>query len=144
MKTGVYFLLRNRKVVYIGKTTRWPRRSTEHAHIDFDQCRIIECDRSQIAYYERRLIQVLRPKHNTMHSKPIIKNRVTDEWIKLNKRFIKKSFESDKMGPLTKKAMEELGYARGSVSCFTILRAYKRIYKVDFEWSKLEFKRIKA
>ena len=143
MKTGVYFLLLNKKVVYIGKTTRWPRRTSEHDHIDFDQSRLIEVDKNQLSFYERRLIQILRPMHNLMHSRHIKKKRVTDEWVKENKLLIKKSFENDKIGPLTKKAMQDLGYAKGSVSCFTIMRAYERIFNVDFDSSKLVFKKLK-
>jgi hypothetical protein len=64
MKTGIYFLLKRQRVVYIGKTERWPIRLSDHRNIDFDEAKIFECDQSLLTDYENRLIRLFSPRHN--------------------------------------------------------------------------------
>lgn len=72
MKTGVYFLLKNRKVIYIGKTTRWPFRLKQHLAqcMDYDNVRFIECHESRLGGYEIRWIRRFNPEYNMIQYKP--------------------------------------------------------------------------
>ena len=62
--TGIYFLLKAGNVVYIGKTTRYPKRIKQHKDKDFDDHRFIECDLKTLGSYELRWIRLFKPKHN--------------------------------------------------------------------------------
>ncbi len=64
MRTGVYFLLSFGKVVYIGQTTRYPNRISEHGHKEFDDVRFIECSKDCLKAYEIRWILRFKPKYN--------------------------------------------------------------------------------
>ncbi len=60
----VYFLRQGSKVVYIGQTTNLNSRLKRHGDKVYDNVRHIECDRSKLSFYEKRLIRYFRPKLN--------------------------------------------------------------------------------
>lgn len=60
--SGVYFLMYKKEVVYIGATHDFPRRIIYHYDKVYDSIRFIECDNR--TYYEKRLINLFRPKYN--------------------------------------------------------------------------------
>ena len=68
IKTGIYFLIKDGLVVYIGQTTIWPNRLYQHKNKDYDSTRFIECDQLSLSKYEYRLIKLFRPKYN-LHPK---------------------------------------------------------------------------
>lgn len=64
MRTGIYFLLSRNRVVYIGATTCYPNRLKQHKDKKFNSYRFIPCAESQLADYEKRLINLFMPKYN--------------------------------------------------------------------------------
>lgn len=65
--SGIYFLLKKGKVVYIGQTTNIWGRIIGHqvSYKDFDKIRFIPCYGRRIRLkYERRWIRKFRPKFN--------------------------------------------------------------------------------
>jgi hypothetical protein len=65
IKTGVYFLLKEGKIVYIGTTTRYPLRFFAHRDKkDFDAVRFIEYPESLCYRAELRLIKYFKPLYN--------------------------------------------------------------------------------
>lgn len=65
---GIYFLLKKKKIVYIGQTVNAVPRINSHVNnIDFDQVRIIQCRKKVLKKYEKRWIIRFRPKHNTTY-----------------------------------------------------------------------------
>ncbi len=64
LKTGVYFLIYKKKVVYIGQSTVWPKRLKQHRNKRFDSYRFIECHPNKRYEYETRLIMFFKPKYN--------------------------------------------------------------------------------
>lgn len=66
--SGIYFLIKKGKVVYIGKSIDVLCRAFFGGHrIHFDSVRVIKCDPKRLSEYERRLIIIFRPKHNKAH-----------------------------------------------------------------------------
>ena len=65
--TGIYFLIRNKKIVYVGGTTRWPGRISGHCYKNFNATRFIPCKRSKLEYYENRWIAKFRPELNRIY-----------------------------------------------------------------------------
>lgn len=63
-KTGVYFLLRGNKIVYIGQTSRFPNRISCHTDKNFDSYRFIECSWENSLKYESRWIKRFKPEYN--------------------------------------------------------------------------------
>jgi len=61
---GIYFLIKKKKIVYIGQTIHWPDRLYGHRDKDFDTTRFIKCDELMLRYYETRLIKLFRPELN--------------------------------------------------------------------------------
>lgn len=64
---GVYFLIRNGRIVYIGKSISVITRvfiSNIMVQGKFDYVRIIPCSKDSLAYYEKRWIIKFRPKYN--------------------------------------------------------------------------------
>lgn len=65
----IYFLLKRKKVVYIGKTNHFRMRLHDHnCYKDFDRVRLIECPNEMLDYYERRWIEIFQPKYNITHT----------------------------------------------------------------------------
>lgn len=70
-KCGIYFLLKNGVVVYIGQSTNLVDRMKYHNTqlLDYDCARFIKCDEDKLDYYEKRWIKKFRPFENKAHSK---------------------------------------------------------------------------
>lgn len=68
-KTGIYFLLKRKKVVYIGQTISFPKRLSGHCAKDFDSVRFIECSEENLTKYEDRWIRLFKPKLNIKNAK---------------------------------------------------------------------------
>lgn len=65
MKTGCYLLIMDGTVVYVGATTNWPNRLSQHKEIDFNECKLYtNAHMKSFFLNERRLIQTLKPKYN--------------------------------------------------------------------------------
>lgn len=67
-RSGIYFLIRGRSVVYVGQSGRARARVLEHARegiIDFDRYVILPCRNEDLLSLERRYIESLRPKCNS-------------------------------------------------------------------------------
>ena len=69
---GIYFLIRNKKIIYIGKSIDVMRRLKEHCQcVWFTQFRVIPCDIRKISEYEKRLIKYFKPVLNNKHNATI-------------------------------------------------------------------------
>jgi predicted GIY-YIG superfamily endonuclease len=64
MKAGIYFLIKSKKIVYIGQTKRFPKRIYEHPDKEFDSYKFIYCKKEMLIHYEQRWIRFFRPKYN--------------------------------------------------------------------------------
>lgn len=93
---GVYFLIRNNKIVYIGKSTSVITRvfiSNIMVQGKFDYVRLIPCSKEVLMYYEKRWIIRFRPKYNheylfTWRGKHF-GNR---QWVPINHPPVKKDY----------------------------------------------------
>jgi len=67
--SGIYFLIRDSRVVKVGKTVNifLRVRSQEKDH-KFDRIRFIPCAIDKLDYWERRWIRKLKPEYNTEKS----------------------------------------------------------------------------
>lgn len=67
--TGIYFLLRDGVVVYVGKTTKFPLRLVHHQQqlLPFDAVHFIQCKEELLDSYEQRWIRWFNPEFNTAH-----------------------------------------------------------------------------
>jgi len=61
--TGVYFLLQDSKVVYIGQTKNIKQRLVNH-YVYFDSYRFMPCDINRMNEYETRWLKRFRPQFN--------------------------------------------------------------------------------
>ena len=61
----VYFLIKKRKVIYIGQNKHFYRRIKQHAYKDHDTYRFIECHSDKLLEYESRWINRFKPKLNS-------------------------------------------------------------------------------
>lgn len=64
---GIYFLIKNHKIVYIGQTTNLHARLASHEYkynTKFDAVRFIPCEGSKLWRYEKRWILKFKPKYN--------------------------------------------------------------------------------
>lgn len=62
---GIYFLLRDGEVVYVGQSVSIARRVKTHRKtLVFDEVKYIEVDRTRLNDAERKFIMELKPKHN--------------------------------------------------------------------------------
>lgn len=71
LKTGIYFLIKDKQIVYIGTTSRFPIRFGSHILAkDFDSFRFIEYPSDKCYGMEARLINYFRPKYNINGIRP--------------------------------------------------------------------------
>ena len=73
-KTGIYFLIHEGQVVYIGQTIDWPLRLRGHKDKSFDSTRFIECSPDKRIDYEKRLIKIFNPIYNIGGGRPKAEN----------------------------------------------------------------------
>ena len=62
--SGVYLLIKNHIVVYVGQTMEFDRRLRNHYDKDFDRYHFFECDFDKLNHFEERLIEKFRPIYN--------------------------------------------------------------------------------
>jgi hypothetical protein len=67
-RCGLYFLLQDKVLVYIGATTDFPRRMLAHIDKKFNRIRFIPCDKDKRYIYERRLLAYFKPKYNLKYT----------------------------------------------------------------------------
>lgn len=65
-KTGIYFLIQNHVVIYVGKTTRFPKRLEYHRGqlMPYDSVKFFPCNSVLLDYYEERWIRWFKPEYN--------------------------------------------------------------------------------
>lgn len=61
---GIYFLIKEDVVIYIGQSIHIEKRILSHRDKDFDEFRVIKCDESKLLHYEKRLIKLFKPTLN--------------------------------------------------------------------------------
>lgn len=61
---GIYFLIKQGCIIYIGQTQDLKTRLQNHADKDFDAFRFISCEADKLNYYESRWITRFRPSLN--------------------------------------------------------------------------------
>ncbi len=56
--TGIYFLFKRGKLIYIGESTNLSVRvcQSEHIRKEYDFVRFIQCDQKNLRYYENRWV----------------------------------------------------------------------------------------
>lgn len=138
--TGVYFLLNNKKVVYIGATDNWPVRLAMHKAMIFDEVKLMQCPKDQMFQYERRLIKIFNPKHNIQHTFKAKHKKITEAWLRENEEMIRISLgPKDDHRPVAKKAMMDLKYSPRTVGTDvyrTIVFSYSKLFGVKLEFNK--------
>jgi len=67
-KVGIYFVIVNNKIVYIGKTTDFVKRLEWHKGqcLEWDTVRLIQCDEKDLDKYESRWVKRFMPPMNKM------------------------------------------------------------------------------
>jgi hypothetical protein len=66
-ETFIYFLLKNKKIVYVGQTTNGLNRIKEHlldCNKEFDDFKIIKCNESELKELENNYIIKFNPEYN--------------------------------------------------------------------------------
>lgn len=78
--TGVYFLIDNDEIVYVGQSLNvYSRISAHKKDKDFDKVFVIKCQKEELTEIERYYILLLRPKHNKTHN--------PDKWAESTKMY---------------------------------------------------------
>ena len=62
--SGVYLLIKNHIVVYVGQTMEFDQRLKQHSDKDFDRYHFFACDIDKLNHFEERLIDKFRPIYN--------------------------------------------------------------------------------
>ncbi len=73
---GIYFLLENDIVVYVGQALAISARISKHIHDkkkSFDKVRYLECSKEELNKKEKYLIAHYHPKYNIAHNKLAIR-----------------------------------------------------------------------
>lgn len=143
--TGVYLLMLNGKVIYVGSTQNWPNRLVQHKEIAFDECRIIECPLESLHKNEGRLIRLLKPIHNRQYLLKRMRPPVM-QWVKDNESVVRVAFESGGEAAIGERVKKELKYSPKTAStdiAWSILRNYCKLNNVDFNWTKKKFTKLK-
>ena len=64
--TGIYFLVKDGKIVYVGQSTNvFARVGTHKTDKDFDKAVYFECSSTELDDLEYELINILQPQYNT-------------------------------------------------------------------------------
>ena len=94
---GIYFLIKNNVIIYIGKSTNVMNRISQHKYEkDFSSYAIIECDENEMSYLEADMIAKYQPEYNKSFP-------TNEEWNCVTKKvnlFLdsNKSISNDMMG----------------------------------------------
>ena len=70
IETGVYFLIRQKVVVYVGRTKNLDQRLLGHTNKQYDDVRFFPCPESKLSYYENRWIARFKPEYNAKAGRP--------------------------------------------------------------------------
>ena len=63
-KIGVYLLIKNKKVIYVGRSKNVERRIKNHTDKEYDEVKIVECQLEETGIKEQELIKQHLPKYN--------------------------------------------------------------------------------
>lgn len=68
-KSGIYFIIKNRKIIYIGKTSHYVERIMQHKNqaMDWDKIKFIEYPEDRLDEMERVWINYFKPALNRTH-----------------------------------------------------------------------------
>lgn len=66
-RSGIYFLFKGKRLIYIGQSINVHLRIYEHLRVDYTSVRIIDCDPEKLIEYEKRLIAYFNPLCNKVH-----------------------------------------------------------------------------
>lgn len=145
MKTGCYLLIMDGTVVYVGATTNWPNRLSQHKEIDFNECKLIQCSYEELFSNERRLIQTLKPKYNVREVVNLVRKPVSD-FVRSNIDRVKLAFEKGTELQLSEEVKKNLNYSSKTNArdvSFVILRHFCNQRHVTFDWDKRKFEKKK-
>lgn len=126
MKTGIYFMIRQNVVVYVGKTVKWPKRIGFHSSqlMDFDQVKFLEYPEEELLKYEKAYIEKYHPEYNISHNQPVKRGRKklysfkvgSPEWkkqvhkMRFRKLTLKSTIDFGRHATETVQRMFDLGY----------------------------------
>ena len=122
----VYFLLKDKKIVYIGQTTRFKDRIQYHKQqlLDFDDAKTIQYPIEKLIEMERIWIKQFKPLYNKAHIPKII---------------VKTKIKSYKRKPMRLRKLTEKSYfAFGTIRDLTVASYLKSEYK-KFELVKMYY-----
>jgi hypothetical protein len=106
LHTGIYFLVKNNEVVYIGQSkTIEVRVSTHIGAKDFDKAYYFECPLEELDEVEMELIRAVKPVLNTAHM--IVNIRVESRKTKFSE-YLRKKIESGKYGKQTQQMLNAM------------------------------------
>lgn len=94
---GIYFLIKNKKVIYIGQTKNWARRLYEHKKKGFDSTRFMVCDKSKLRDYEVRWIRKFKPELNTNIGGPSKLIRIPISMVEDIKKFCRDEMTAEEI-----------------------------------------------
>jgi hypothetical protein len=78
-RRGIYFLLQNNEIVYVGKTEDYLRRVPQHTYDkQFDDAFFVPCELDPLGQYELACIRLLQPKLNNNSDRRVADN--APEW----------------------------------------------------------------
>lgn len=60
----IYFLIKEKEVVYVGQTTQGLIRPFSHKNKEFDEIRIMYCNKNDLDYFEDKYITKYKPIYN--------------------------------------------------------------------------------
>lgn len=142
---GVYLLMANKKVIYVGATECWPMRLTQHKEIIFTEARLFQCDKKDLLEFEKRFISFFKPTHN-FKGKLKHRKKISDKWICDNRETIKDLLESRQDNELAEKARNEFDlspkYTTTDITS-VIVRRYCFLMNCDYNYRKDRFINIK-
>lgn len=68
VKSGVYFLINDNEVVYVGQTQNGLKRIMQHSDKEFNKYSFIELPPEELDYYEDLYIMKYQPKYNNFYN----------------------------------------------------------------------------
>lgn len=78
-RTGVYFLFKDKNLVYVGKTTKGIKRIFQHDDKEFDGYYFVDVPPDELSYTEKELILKYKPRYNLSIPGERIKRREVKE-----------------------------------------------------------------
>jgi predicted GIY-YIG superfamily endonuclease len=75
---GIYFLIRDNKIIYIGQSVNIPARIVNHTKKNYTHIFCLECDESELDILERKYLQKFHPELNGFREKKQTKEKI---WV---------------------------------------------------------------